>query len=480
MFQRKQTRSPQPARTTTAGQRVLESVGISAGLPKTLLTKTNGQVFQEIQIGLPGGKTNQPNMLQQMELLQRAEPVGGWEAIINENKTRVLENVLEQLEKRLAEPGRAEAVKPLLAEILDAAEKLKRELEEQHKQIEARYDQVHAPLRSWQEESGREPDLFSRMMMLAQAVLGGQLSISQVVKLWNKRETLAKARDAVRAASELIARVIATVEEYARNLDAVIVTARQRVQELKQLARDLTNELGQTRAWTFQSDYARIADAFGAGEDGALLAEALRGLREQGGDKLLEVIATIARREAERELGALDIIQLIEKESAHLQAGQDLDAFDPVLLVGENLLDQVRHQNPTWRLVTNARPREFVLQITPNGEMVYDHPGLETARYGERTDRLGFLEAQLDTALDEIQVIRDSAEAFKHARAKREYFILEPIIQAWDDAKPAQLVATTKEPVAPRASAIQSQVAMNLISDDGHSPSRNESPVAQG
>jgi hypothetical protein len=112
--------------------------------------------------------------------------------------------------------------------------------------------------------------------------------------------------------------------------------------------------------------------------------------------------------------------------------------------------------------------------------MVYDHPGLETARYGERTDRLGFLEAQLDTALDEIQVIRDSAEAFKHARVKREYFILEPIIQAWDDAKLAQLATTTHEPVAPRVSALQSQVAANRISGDGHSPSRNESPVAAG
>ena len=440
MFQRKQNTPIRPARVATSGQRFLESEALTTNLPKTLLTKPNGQLFQEIQIGAPSAGQNLPNMVQQMEMLQRAEPVGGWELVVNENQELIFERTLQKLEKRLAEPGRSESVKALLAEIEDAGEKLKRELDEQRRQIEARYDQVQAPLRRWQDEYGREQDLINRVLTLAQALLGGQLSVSEVVKLWNKRESLAKARDAFRAASELVARFSAAVEEYARNLDAVILGARQGAQDLEKQIQELVGDLNKTRLWSFQTDYARVADALTSGEDVVLLAEALAALREQGSDKLLEVIAKVSRREAERELAYLDIVRLIEKEAAEFRGGTGLDDLDPVILVGENLLDQVRHQNPTWQLARHAHPRTIVLEITPNGENVYDHPGLQTARYGDRVDRLGFLEAQMDVALDEIQIIRDGADAFQQERLKREYFILEEVVKHWD-AKPAQPAA---------------------------------------
>ena len=466
MFQRKPNEPSQAVRMTTAGQRFIESASLTTNLPKTLLAKSNGQLFQEIQMGATNGGAQSPNMVQQIEMLQRAEPVGGWESLINDNQELVLENALRLLEKRLAEPGRAESIKPLLDEIEQAVEKLKRELEEQRQQIEKRYEQVQTPLRRWQEEYGREPDLINRVLALAQTVLGGQLSLSEVVKLWNKRESLAKVRDAYRAASELLTRVAATVEEYARNLDGVILTARQRMQELETQIQTLTGDLDKTRLWTIQTDYTRIAEAFAAEETGTL-TQVLAALREQGSEKLVEIVVDLARREAERELAPLNIVSLLEKEAAQLGMENAWDDLDPVVLVGENLLDQVRHQNPTWQLVAQAHPRVLVLQITPNGENVFDHPDLETARYGDRTDRLGFLEAQMDTALDEIQLMRDGADAFKQARAKREYFVLEPVVKALGDGKPSQ-AQTTPVVSIPSLDEIPKSAAPNLADGNGH------------
>ncbi|MBI5652075.1 MAG: hypothetical protein HZC40_16795, partial [Chloroflexi bacterium] len=255
-------------------------------------------------------------------------------------------------------------------------------------------------------------------------------------------------------------------------------TARQRAQAIKTQVQALIGDLDKTRLWTFQTDYARLADAFADGEDAGLLAEALTTLRAQGSDKLLDVIADLARREAERAIIPLDLVQLMEQESAQLEL--DLNELDPVVLVGENLLDQVRHQTPTWRLTTNARPRVMVLQITPNGENVFDHPGLETARYGERTDRLGFLEAQMDTALDELQVIHDTVDLFKQARLKREYFVLESVIKAWGDGKPAQPGAVGHDLIAPRGQALEPGVAVQIGGDgDGHSAHQDHSITAE-
>lgn len=442
MFESKKRQQQLIVSTTTLGQRFFESTDLTANLPILLLTKPNGQLIQEIQIGVPSG-TNTSNMVQQIDLLQRADPVGGWEGMLNENKEAIFDRTLRALEKRVAEPGRDESFKLLLTEIVDAAEKLKREFEQERQKIEARYERVQTPLRRWQEEYGREPDLLNRALALVQVMLGGHLSLSEVVPLWNKRETLAKARDAYRAAIELMARIIATVEEYTRNLETVVLTARQRLQELQSETRSLVNELEKTRWWTIQTDYARIAEALTQGEDVVLLAEILSALREQGSEKLLEVVATLAHREVDRELAPLDLVQLMERESAQIKLADGLADVDPLILVGENLLDQVRHQYPTWQLVPQARPRVFVLQITPNGENIFDHPGLETARYGDRLDRLGFLQAQFETALDEIQVVHDGADAFKQARLKREYFILEQVVKEWTDdhtAKPLKPV----------------------------------------
>lgn len=412
----------------SAGEAFLEALGLKRDLPRTLLVKATGQVFQERQIGFLGNG-GQANPLQALDYLMREDAVGGAEPVVQENKTVLLEKFITNLGQRLAEAHDEVPAPQFLGQILETAEKFKREVDTQLVQIEERYVQAQTRLKKWQDEYGREKSLVTRMLALGGALFGGTVSVSEAGQLWNRRELLHKNREAWRATSEIWATVIQVAGSYARNLDALKLAAYQAIQQAELERTRLENELANSHPWTYAVDYVRLAQEFRAGEaDAVLLAELLTVAREQGSEAVAAQARAIARREMERWMSKSELPQLIELE-ARATFNSDGDPFeaDSLVLVGETLLDQVHWQFPTWQLTRQARPRKLTLQITPTGEPLFENPNLTTARYGERNDRFGFLDAELDVALEEIKLVVECKESFEEARRAREYYISEEV-----------------------------------------------------
>lgn len=434
----------------SAGEMFLESMGLGRELPRTLLIKPNGQVFRESQLGFLGSG-GQANPLQQIDFLMREDAVGGAEPIVQENKDLCVEKFATNLGKRLAEAGNEIPASQFLAQALDSAEKMKREVDSQLAQIDERYAQAQTRLKKWQEEYGREKSLVTKMLTLGGALFGGNVSLSEAGQLWNRRELLHKNREAWRAASEIWATVTQIAGGYARNLDALKLGAQQVIQQIQFERAQLENELANARPWSYAVNYARLAEEFrGMDVDPALVAEVLTGAREQGTDMIATQTKEIARREIERWATKSDLPQLIEMEARATFNGDGAE-LDPLVLVGENLLDQVRWQFPTWQLTRQARPQKLTLQITATGEPLFENANLTTARYGERNDRLGFLDAELDVPLEELRLVADGKEQFDQARHVREYFVLEALAEAFPveptpNAPPAAPTPTPNKP----------------------------------
>lgn len=441
----------------SAGERFSEAQEFTRDTAKTLLLKANGQPFTEVALGLTNNSPHQPNWLQQLEYLLREEPIGGWEALLVENKTFLLENAVKNLGKRLAEPGGDVGVRQFLAQLLDVAQKLKRDFDDQQRQASERYAQGYARLRKWQQDYGRDKSIVNRILTLGGALVGGQVSVVEAGQLFNKRETYAKWRDAFAAAAEITGKWMEIVDGYARNLDGLVLAARQQSAQTHLRRAQLLAELNKAHPYTYSVDYEHLANVLSGDQaDPAVLAELLATLREEGSEKLGEHALTLARREAQRGLALSSVVQLIELEG---QTTDDADASDPVILVSETLLDQVTWQNPTWQLTRQARPRRETVQITPDGEMLFEHPSLTTARYGERTDRLGFLDAQMDVALDELKLMREAEETFHTARQGREYFVLERVAAA--------IPILEDEPLKPPAPLDSSPSFVPALNDNG-------------
>lgn len=446
-------RAQTETQTISFGARFLQAQGIMRELPKALLTKPNGQPFAEIALGLTNQSPQQPNWLQQVEYLMRQEPIGGWEALVLENKEIISEQAILQLSKRIAEPNGEISVRQFLADVGDAASKLKREFDEQQQQAAERFSQAQARLHKWQQEYGRDKSVLAQLVTLGGALLGSTISVHDAGQTFNRRETFAKWRDAFSAASEITAQIIETADGYARNLDALVHAARHASETVATQRAHLTSELAKARPFSYSVDYAQLAELVcESASDSSILAELLSDLRASGGEQLLERSAALARRDAGRLLGARDLTQWIEMEAQAL-TGMEAE-IDPVVLVAEKLVNHVTGEQPTWQLIRQARPRVQVLQITPNGEMLFNHPDLTSARYGERTDRFGFLQAQMEVTLDELRLISEGAESFQQARARREYFVLEQVAGAFPldaDDEIANSHSRAQEPLSPFA-----------------------------
>lgn len=422
----KQKQNAQDKRATS-GELWLEAQGISRRLPSELVLKPNGQPFAEPQLGM----TQTTGIVAQLEWLMRPEPIGGAEPHVWENKQRLREHVLEALNQRLAEPPHSagQSHKQFLNEILDALDTRKFEFDAQALEAQSEYARTQERLAKWQEQYRRDKNLLTQVFTLGNLLFAGQVSDSEAVRVWNRRETFHKAMNALRGAGDLTNELREDVALYARNYDALVIAARQQFTEALAQERRLTQELD-ARLWTLTPDSAQIASVLaGSSADPALLAEVFAAIREGGSEQMGARVMEIAQREAERLAQGLSIAECIKMEAEQYEPAE-LEV-DPLLLVGISLVEQVTAQFPTWSLIPQARPRSQTLQLTPHGAPLFEHPDLSTARYGERQDRLGFLDAQMDVALNELRVMQEGAESFHATRQQREFFILEPLVEAF-------------------------------------------------
>ncbi|NTV64624.1 MAG: hypothetical protein HGA65_13985, partial [Oscillochloris sp.] len=123
------------------------------------------------------------------------------------------------------------------------------------------------------------------------------------------------------------------------------------------------------------------------------------------------------------------------------------EGIDPLVLVGQRLLSELE-QAPAWRLQRSARPRLEVVQVTGNGEPLFQLDGLGTAAYGDGVDRIGFVRLESGIASDDLRAMHEGADAFAQILAQRNLYVLEDLARelAPRPAALADVISTVPAP----------------------------------
>jgi hypothetical protein len=402
------------------GSAFCESVGIADDLDHRLSLDRNGRPFQPAMLTM---STSQREITAQFELLLRPEPVGGAEALIDPNRTRLIDTALTFLHHRLAGGSESERAGILLADLARHLGALRTQFTQRGSTLDQEYRACHDALRAWQSQTNRKSGLLQNM---AGWLFGsnGQISLPQAIGLWNERERLTLHRQATRAAGAVIGRL---ADEVSSLLDrqAGLVQSAERALSVAQ------EQLAQKAAvqdayapWNWHADPAAIATALTeriATERllTTLLAE-LSAATDSAG--LAASVQRIAAGEAERLIADLSLAEAIELEASTLP----LPEGDPLVVVGRHLLSDIE-QRQTWRLRRGARPRTELIQITNDGEPLFDLDGLGSAAYGDNIDRIGFVRLDLGIASDDLQVLHEGQDAFVEVLAQRNLYVIEEL-----------------------------------------------------
>ncbi|HWQ13970.1 MAG TPA: hypothetical protein VNL77_14315 [Roseiflexaceae bacterium] len=406
--------------TAPTAAEVLDGMGLTTTLPERLIQDATGRAYEPLQIDQAG------DLLSQLTLLLRREPVGGGEPLLRENARQVGELMAPQLNHALA--GLTGAVRAFLHDLLREARARRDQIEASFALEDERYRTVHDRLRRWQERAGQRSGSLGGDLL--RWLLGGPeaLSLPEAAALWNEREYLALRRGALMAALDCFTTALDLLGGLLQNLDATIARGRQAAAALQRELHDLRQPPAVYAPWTLRIDAplaaARLA---AASDDEALVTALLR--RLAAGETAVDLEAhlrALAAGEARRLLGASAISDLIALEAA--DAGPDAD--DPLVLIGQGLLEALQH--PTWQLVRAARPLVETIQVTPDGAPVYALEGLTTAAYGGDAARLGFVQVQLGIAMDELLFLRDGDDAFQAMLRQRNLYVLDELA-AWHD-----------------------------------------------
>jgi hypothetical protein len=248
--------------------------------------------------------------------------------------------------------------------------------------------------------------------------------LPQAVGLWNTREQTALTRTAHHAAVravglvlEDVTRLLETLERTRIRVAHIHQAAVQQVPKVQAAAEALAVP------WTWRVASATVAEVLARPDvPDHLLAAVLQAASADEATTLPEHLHTLARQEARQRVQDMDILRLIELEAS----SNPLEGIDPVVAVGQALIERMAQSSP-WQLVPQARPRLETLQVTPGGAPVYSLEGLHTAAYGERQDRLAFVQVQMDVALRELRVMEEQEEACHALQQRRNGYVLEEL-----------------------------------------------------
>lgn len=422
-----------PEPPASPGRELCAAVGLTDDLAERLVLDGAGRPFIATALDL----ADPAAFPAQIELLMRPDPVGGFEPLLQANRERLIADVLARLHERLAAGAETGAARALLLDVQQELRRLRAQLDEQVAELNRSYEGAHAALRAWQEASGRKAGLLHN---LAAWLIGGpeHISAPQAAALFNERERLALIRAAVAAASAVIGRIADEVaalldrqEALLRALQAAAATVRAR------LAAPPPEPAGYA-PWSWRANPAVVADRLADGATADRLAAELLGRLIADGDlsRLAEHSAELAASAAEELITGLSLARCIELEAGADGAGD----FDPLVLVGQRLLSELE-ERPSWRLRRGCRPRIEVVQVTADGEPVYQLEGLGTAAYGAGGERIGFVRVELGVAIDDLQLMHEGDEAFRRALIQRNLFLIEELAAQ----EPSGLVASTAQ-----------------------------------
>lgn len=417
--------APQPASETSLAREIVDGIALTDTLPEALTQDATGRRFEPVQLN------PQADLLRQLALLLRRDPIGGGEQLIHENGRRLRELGLVQLNRTLA--GTTEGLRPLIDETLAETRVRKGRLEDHKDRLVQTYARLQERLHRWQDHADQRSGSLGADVW--RWLVGGdeRLALPQVVALWNERERQALQRAAYAEALDIASWLLDTLGDLGNRLDALLAQAHGLHSALAARHAQLRNTAA-FAPWTLRLDSHAIAEALAAQANlGSLVAEVLRRQTEGAGAtvELADQIEQTARLEARRLLEGLTIVDLIELETGVVSAA---DGVDPVILVGQELLDRLAR--PIWQLVRGARPRVETVQVTPQGAPVYSLDGLASASYGAALDRLGFVQVQLGLAKDELASLGDEA-TFQDALRQRNLFVLDELAERWENEQAA-------------------------------------------
>jgi hypothetical protein len=435
---------PAPVQHASPMREFLNAVALDEAWPERLIQDPSGHAFEPVQLMMAQEHRSLPERVAQ---LLRPEPVGGADPLIHANIARVQERARMRLHQRLTAAAETTQTRPFLEELHAEIRGVREQLETRSQAVDQAYTRVQETLRAWQQRMSQQS---SRGLLreLAGWFLGesGQLSLPQAMTLWNEREHLALNRAAHKAAVSIVSQFLEDITYLLEHLETLSTQAQRLSVAAEQHIDALARRTEMYAPSTLRVDIVTVSDLLAQQihADG-LVVELLSRLATHGADDLAVAVQELARQEADRRLATLNIVRLMEVEaSTVLQDGED-----PLLLVGQALLETLNRRH-TWQLISTAHPRVETLQVTPDGQPLYSLEGLSTAAYGESGHCLGFVQVQMDVAMNELRCLRDGADAFQTALQQRNFYVLEELAQAWEERAISNDIAPSRRTHPPK------------------------------
>lgn len=395
---------------------LLERMGLDERLSERLAQDAEGRPFEPFQID------QSQDLMAQLAVLLRREPLGGAEQQIRDNQRQTQELLAAGLNSVLAQS--TTTPRTLLAALLAAARRRKEACEAELRELDRRFEAVQARLQPWQERAGQRSESLGGDILRWFVGGAGRLSLPEAASLVNEREHVALWRAAHLAAQSCFASGVEQIGRLLEQLD-------ERIAEARQLALTLNQEREQLQPaslyapWTLQLDTWLLAQSLAERADGELaLAALLKELTSANDAALAEQVRAVAQASAERILQTLSLSDLLNLEAG---TAADSDA-DGLVVVGQVLLEAVAQ--PSWQLTRRARPRIETVQVTPDGAPLYSLEGLGSAAYGSQLDRMGFVQLQLGVAVGELALVAEGEEAFQATLAQRNLYLLDELARA--------------------------------------------------
>lgn len=405
----------------------LQATEFDDALPERLIQNPDGRAFEPVQLG---SAADEHTLAGQLAYLLRPEPIGGAEPLIQTGQQRLHAQARARFYQRLAMINNLADIRTFLSDLEARLRALQERIETRLAERQQSYQVLQDRLRAWQERTRRR-SAAGVVSTLVGWVFGGEgmLSLPQAVALWNERERLHLTRAALMAALNTLSRFVEEVSSVSGRLMSLAVQARQgHERALRQLADLEAAPLPYAPVTFCIQAHTVAAHLIAQAQVDRLVAEALTQLAQQpeGTHDLEPVVQAVARQEAQRLAAMHDIVRLLEYEAR--TADPEID--DPLLVAGQGLL-RTLVERPTWQLAPQAQPRMEVLQLTPDGQPLFELEGLSSASPGESGDYLGFVQVQMDVALSDLRLMHEGEEAFCAALREQNFFADAELAREW-------------------------------------------------
>lgn len=459
------------AETNAFGRNTLERARIDSHLPQTMGLQEDRIPYVPNRLSLLPKNALPATLAQQAQCLASPQAMGGHEKLINANRDAILTRAQNALADTLSAGDASAKYAEVIQQVRDVAVGLRASYEASLSAVEKRLAVAEETLRRYQDESAKTAGKSTNLVDALRQFLGDYVKGPDAIRAYNAREMLVFERDCHRAAMEVIAQIIAMCERLLAGMETTRAAALAGALEARQHIETLRRQAdARGRKADYQVNIERVIESIQRQETiAAYLPQLIAEARDNGGEKLAQVALEIARHLAATEYDPLDIVALMRREAACTPLnGKSINPEHAPLLVGGRVLDITRRKRQSLRLTDDARPREFVLQVSADMRPLFGHPSLVAARFRKPRNAFAFVRVQTDVALDELQVMREGEADFREELNKREFFIFEEIAQTWRDAKASSIAQDDKAAYSPIATTVLAAEEITTPSANGN------------